>query len=102
VSTKLRKHAGLSKDEKAIVEMYVSLLDAVPGPVSVWVTNDEGMLHFFTLVAPDGPAENEVYEAERNLLRIIDPLLVDFDVHRWAEYVHQFLFKDKPPLFHRD
>ena len=96
-----RDGLNLSKEEKAIVEKYVSLLDVVAGPISVWATNDEGLLHLYTLVSPEDEAETAVYRAERKLLRAIDPILVDFDVHRRPEYVEQFLFRDEAPLFHR-
>jgi hypothetical protein len=90
----------LDREDRAIFDKYVALLASIRGPVSVWATTDEGILHFYTL-APKGE-ERAVFDAELNLMRAIDPVLVDFDVHIHPEYVHEFLFKNEPPLFHRD
>lgn len=52
MTARTRKPQHLSKQQKAVLDQYVSLLDAVPGPVSVWATTDEGLLHLYTLVSP--------------------------------------------------
>jgi hypothetical protein len=91
---------ALDAEDRAIIDKYVVLLGSVPGPVSVWATIDEGILDFHTLVSPG--KERAVFRAEMELLRAIDPVLVDFDVHTQREYVHKFVFKDQPALYHRD
>jgi hypothetical protein len=91
----------LSKHDKKIVQKYLSLLDLVPGPISVWVTTDEGLLHFYTLIEDDRDTERTLYSAEVALMREIDPVWVDFDVYVHPETVHEFLFKDVPPLYQR-
>jgi len=91
----------LSKHDKKIVQKYVRLLDAVPGPISVWATTDEGLLHFYTLISPDREIETKLYEVERQLILAIDPELVDFDVHTRPEIIHEYLFKNTPPLYKR-
>ncbi len=92
----------LDQAEMAIVKKYKGLLKDVPGPVSVWVTTDGGLLHFHTLIAPDDQIEAALYKVESSLLQAIDPRIVDFDVYVRPETVREFLFKDTPPLFQRD
>jgi hypothetical protein len=102
VKTSHSKAVRLDKQAKAILEQYVSLLDSVPGPVSVWATVDEGLLHFYTLIADDRETERELYCAEAALIRANDPVPVDFDVHVKPGTLRDFLFAGVPPFFHRD
>ena len=70
------------------------------GPVSVWATTDEGLLHLYTLVSPGHENLRAVFGVERELLGQVDPLGVDFDVFERPEILDQ-MFNQKPPLFQR-
>jgi hypothetical protein len=90
----------LSKHDKKIVQKYLSLLDLVPGPISVWVTTDEGLLHFYTLVTPGKEILRALIHAELTLLDVVDPLRVDFDIYEDAATAN-LVFANTPLLYQR-
>lgn len=88
----------LDEDEKVIVEQYGRFLKDVPGPLTVWVTTDDGVLHFHTLVLPGKEKMRAVFRAETKLMRAIDPLVVDFDVYDRPESVRERVGSLSPVL----
>jgi hypothetical protein len=90
----------LTDGENSVIAKYVALLEQVVGPVRVWVTTDEGLLHFYTLIPRGRENLNAVIDAEYALLGMVDPLTVDFDIYEDAE-VASLVFSQQAPVFHR-
>ena len=90
----------LSRDQRAIAELYVSLLEGIPGPISVWVVNEDGLLHFYTLVPVGRDNLRAVFRAEYELMGRTDPYRLDFDVSENPE-IARMVFANQPSFYHR-
>ncbi len=67
-----------------IVDLYVGMAKAVPGPIQVWVRMDAAKLHFLTFIpkSESRDVERTLYEAESIIYRMVGAEYVTFDVYR--------------------